>query len=172
MATVLICGSVFDGVADTLRERTEILIQDGWIMAMAESVIRPSLVEVIDLTRLTVIPQPIFPGLLPGRGESRELYLLVQSGIAALRVLQAATSSAAALMGRTDFGVLAPGKRANLIGVSGNPFEDISIVGKPSFVMVDGRIERRPSRRFVPRSADQLERRTLDRLAVRMQDIG
>jgi imidazolonepropionase-like amidohydrolase len=172
MATVLICGNVFDGVADTLRERTEILIQDGRITAMAESVARPSLVEVIDLTRLTILPQPILPGLLPGRDESRELFLLVQSGIAAVRVLQAATSSAAALMGRTDFGVLAPGKRANMIGVFGNPFEDISVVGKPSFVMVDGRIERRPSRRFVRGVNDHPERRSLDRLAVRMQDIG
>ena len=172
MATVLICGNVFDGAADTLRGRTEILIQDGWITAMAESVARPSLAEVIDLTRLTIMPQPVLPGLLPGRGESRELYLLVQSGIAAVRVLQAATSSAAALMGRTDCGVLAPGKRANLIGVSGNPFEDISVVGKPGFVMVDGRIERRPSRRFMPGSVDQPERRSLDRLALRMQDIG
>ena len=37
---------------------------------------------------------------------------------------------------------------------------------------VDGRIERRPSRRFVPVVNDHPERRSLDRLAVRMQDIG
>ncbi|HEX5167418.1 MAG TPA: amidohydrolase family protein [Thermomicrobiales bacterium] len=172
MATVLICGNVFDGVADTLRDRTEILIQDSWIVAMAESVIRPSLVEVIDLTRLTIMPRPIMRGLLPGREESRELYLLVQSGIAAVRVLQAATSSAAVLMGRPDLGVLAPGKRANMIGVFGDPFEDISVVGKPGFVMVDGRIERRPSRRSVPGVNGQPERRSLDRLVLKMQDLG
>ena len=172
MAMVLICGHVFDGVADIRLDRTEILIEDGWIADMARSVTRPSVVEVIDLTRLTIMPQPILPGLIPGRGESRELYRLVQSGIAAARVLQAATSSAAALMGRTDIGELAPGKRANLIGVSGDPFEDIGVVGKPGFVMLEGRIVRRPSRRFGPRADERPERRSLDRLAVRMQDIG
>ncbi|HYI15701.1 MAG TPA: hypothetical protein VEX37_09935 [Thermomicrobiales bacterium] len=172
MATVLICGSVFDGVADIQLARTEMLIEDGWISAIAPSVVRPSMVEVIDLTRLTVMPQPVLPGLLPGRDESRELFLLVQSGIAAVRVLQAATSSAAALMGRTDFGVLAPGKRANMIGVFGDPFEDISVVGKPGFIMLDGRIVRRPSRRSVPGMDGRPERRSLDRLAARMLDIG
>ncbi len=172
MATVLICGNVFDGVADTRLAGTEILVEDGWITAMGRSVTRPSMAEVIDLTQLTIMPQPILPGLIPGRDESRELYRLVQSGIAAVRVLQAATSSAAALMGRTDVGVLAPGKRANLIGVFGDPFEDISIVGKPGFVMSEGLIARRPSRRFVSGRDERPERRSLDRLAVRMQDIG
>jgi hypothetical protein len=67
--------------------------------------------------------------------------------------------------------VLAPGKRANVIGVAGNPFEDISIVGKPKFVMLDGRIVRRPSRRR-DLGIDRTERRLHDRIAIRARDIG
>ena len=172
MTTVLVCGNVFDGLSETRLARTEILIEDGRIVTMAPAVTRLSVAEVIDLSRFTIMPQLLLPGLIPGRTESRELYLLVQSGIAAVRVLQAATSAAAELMGRSDLGVLAPGKRANLIGVFGDPFEDISIVGKPSFVMLDGRIVRRPSRRLDLGRGDHPERRSLDRLALKAQDIG
>jgi imidazolonepropionase-like amidohydrolase len=171
MATLLVCGNVFDGVSDTLLSRTEILIVNGVIADVAPSVARPSMVEVIDLTRLTVMPQPLISGPLPGRGESRELFMMVESGIAAARVLLAATSASAELMGRTDIGVLAPGKRANLIGVVGDPFEDISVVGKPGFVMLDGRIVRRPSRRLDLRTGDHPERRSRDRLVLRARDI-
>lgn len=149
MATLLICGKVFDGVSDTLLDRTEILIEGRTISEMAVSVTRMSLAEVVDLTEYTVMPQMIVPGLIPRRDDWRELFLLVQSGVAAARVLRAATSASATLTGQPDLGSVAPGKVASLIGVGGNPLEDISVVRRPEFIMAEGRILRRPSRRPV-----------------------
>src|SRR5215204_1988426 len=100
MGIFLICGHVFDGVGDTLLGRTEILIEDDTIAAMGPTVPGTALVEIVDLTHHTVMPKLVAPGLVPLNGGWRELYLLVQSGIAAVRVLQAATSSAALLMGK------------------------------------------------------------------------
>jgi imidazolonepropionase-like amidohydrolase len=165
MAIVLICGNVFDGASDTLLARTEMLITGNVIAEMAMSVTRSSSAEVVDLTQHTVMPQLIVPGLVPHRVDWRELHLLVQSGVPAARVLQAATSAAAALMGRTDLGLLAPGKTASMIAVRGDPFEDITIVGQPDFIIADGRILRRSARRFVPWTVHPYQRRSLNVLS-------
>ncbi|MGO4572697.1 hypothetical protein [Microvirga sp. 2TAF3] len=46
--TVLICGKIFDGLGDTLRGPTEILIEDDAIAEVSESVGRPEGAPVID----------------------------------------------------------------------------------------------------------------------------
>ena len=53
-AVVLICGKVFDGVSDSLSGKTEILIQDKRITAIASSVKPPPGTQVIDLSDRTV----------------------------------------------------------------------------------------------------------------------
>lgn len=55
-----------------------------------------------------------------------ELQLLVNAGLSAVEALQAATSVAAEHWGLTDRGVIAPGKRADLILLSSNPLKDIN----------------------------------------------
>src|SRR5438309_7272220 len=55
-AVVLICGKVFDGVSDSLSGKTEILIQDKRITAIASSVEPPPGAQVIDLSDRTVSP--------------------------------------------------------------------------------------------------------------------
>ncbi len=55
-AIVLICGNVFDGVSDSLSGKTEILIQDKRITAIASSVKPPPGTQVIDLSDRTVSP--------------------------------------------------------------------------------------------------------------------
>ncbi|MGH7072202.1 MAG: amidohydrolase family protein [Acetobacteraceae bacterium] len=54
--TVLICGRLFDGLGEELREQTEILIEDGVITEVAGSVSRPGSARVIDLSDRTVTP--------------------------------------------------------------------------------------------------------------------
>lgn len=54
--TVLVCGKLFDGVGDSLRSPTEILIEDDTIAAISESVGRPADARVIDLSDRTVAP--------------------------------------------------------------------------------------------------------------------
>jgi imidazolonepropionase-like amidohydrolase len=54
----------------------------------------------------------------------RELGLMHESGMAAKDVLRSATASSAELMGlRDELGTLAPGKRADLVIVDGDPYE-------------------------------------------------
>jgi imidazolonepropionase-like amidohydrolase len=55
-ASVLVCGSVFDGVSEQLGGRTEILVRDGLISEIGHSVHRPDGAEVIDLSERTVSP--------------------------------------------------------------------------------------------------------------------
>ena len=61
------------------------------------------------------------PLRIPGFAEHRELRLLVDAGLSPIQAIHVATQSAAELLGENDRGVLAPGKLADLIVVSGNP---------------------------------------------------
>ena len=65
---------------------------------------------------------------------------MVANGIAPIRALRAATSVAAELLQHDDLGVLAPGKAADIVAVSGNPFKDITVMEKVNFVMKAGKV--------------------------------
>ncbi|MEV4252169.1 amidohydrolase family protein [Spirillospora sp. NPDC049652] len=73
----------------------------------------------------------------------REFPVLVESGLSPLRSLRAATSAAARVLGRDDLGRLAPGCRADLVAVAGDPFHDIDRMGDVRFVMKDGTVHLR-----------------------------
>lgn len=66
---------------------------------------------------------------------------MVRNGIAPLRALRAGTSVAAEML-ELNTGSIAVGKRADLVAMPGNPFEDISVTEKVSFVMKDGVVYR------------------------------
>jgi imidazolonepropionase-like amidohydrolase len=55
-------------------------------------------------------------------------------------VLKSATSVAAEALGRSDLGVIAPGKAADLLAVQGNPLQDIRALNAPVLVMSRGRV--------------------------------
>ncbi|MEV0117434.1 amidohydrolase family protein [Streptomyces sp. NPDC050844] len=61
-----------------------------------------------------------------GDGLHRELELLVQAGLSPLEALAAATSVTARHFGLTDRGRIAPGLRADLVLVDGDPARDIT----------------------------------------------
>ena len=65
------------------------------------------------------------PGTSHGASLHRELELLVRSGLTPQEALSSATSVPATLFHLDDRGVLAPGKRADLLLVKGDPTEDI-----------------------------------------------
>jgi imidazolonepropionase-like amidohydrolase len=60
-----------------------------------------------------------------GYTEQKELELMVAAGMTSSQVIVAATSRAAAFVGLTDRGTLAPGKRADLLVLDANPLDDI-----------------------------------------------
>jgi imidazolonepropionase-like amidohydrolase len=65
------------------------------------------------------------PFALHGIGLHRELELLVQAGLTPLEALTAATSTPARLFQLQDRGKIAPGLRADLVLINGDPTEDI-----------------------------------------------
>ena len=73
---------------------------------------------------------------------AHELTCLVEAGMTPMQAIVAATGDAAKCMGLdADIGSIAPGKRADLVLVEGNPLDDISILerGKAvKYVMKDG----------------------------------
>jgi tryptophan 2-monooxygenase len=58
-------------------------------------------------------------------------------------VLKSATSVAAEALGRSDLGVIAAGKVADLLAVHGDPLQDIRALTQPLLVVARGQIVRR-----------------------------
>ncbi|MDX1555280.1 MAG: amidohydrolase family protein [Xanthomonadales bacterium] len=79
-------------------------------------------------------------GVFSHADTGREFAALVSYGIEPAYALQMATVFAADLLGVEDRGVIAAGKRADLIAVDGNPLEDISEMEDVSFVMRGGQV--------------------------------
>jgi imidazolonepropionase-like amidohydrolase len=78
---------------------------------------------------------------LIGYGLIRELELYVQAGMTPMAAIQSATLVAARAMRLdADSGTIAPGKRADMILVDGNPLANISNLRKVTKVIADGRM--------------------------------
>lgn len=78
--------------------------------------------------------------LVPGLALHRELELLVDAGLTPLEALRAATSVPGRFLAPGDpSGVLAPGRRADLLLVDGNPLEDVGNIRRIAGVAVAGR---------------------------------
>jgi imidazolonepropionase-like amidohydrolase len=73
-----------------------------------------------------------------------EFELMVKHGMPAAAAIKAATLNAADLLGiAAQTGSIEPGKRADLIAVSGDPLSDITVLKRVSFVMKDGVVHKR-----------------------------
>ena len=60
-----------------------------------------------------------------------------------MAAIQAATSSAAEMLGRSgELSVVAPGAYADLVAVVGDPLKDVRELERVSFVMKDGKVFR------------------------------
>jgi imidazolonepropionase-like amidohydrolase len=77
---------------------------------------------------------------IPHGTNATELVALVQRGLTPAAVLRAATVTAAELIDVTDRGRLAPGLLADVIGVPGNPLEDITVTQRVRSVMKGGKV--------------------------------
>ncbi len=89
--------------------------------------------------RLLVGTDGGFTYLMPGFTIHDELEMFVQSGLTPEETLMAATSNAAEFLGQLDeFGVVAAGRRADLLLLDADPLEDVANVKQRAGVMVRG----------------------------------
>jgi imidazolonepropionase-like amidohydrolase len=75
----------------------------------------------------------------PGSSLHEELALLVQAGLSPLEALQAATRNAGKFLGLADTGTIEKGKRADLVLLDANPFDNIANIRKIRSVVLGGR---------------------------------
>jgi hypothetical protein len=79
--------------------------------------------------------------VVPGHSMHREMELAVQGGLTPLETIHLATLSAATAMGmQRESGSIAPGKRADLVIVDGDPAVRISDVRRVHAVVTEGRL--------------------------------
>jgi imidazolonepropionase-like amidohydrolase len=72
---------------------------------------------------------------------AKQFAFMVKYGMTAMQAIQAATSSAAALLGHSgEIGSIKAGKYADLIAVAGDPLSDVSLLENVRFVMKDGKV--------------------------------
>lgn len=76
---------------------------------------------------------------------AREFELMVAAGMTPAQAIEAATVSAATLLGLADeLGTIQPGKSADIIAVDGDPLQDVAALRRMAFVMRRGEIRRAP----------------------------
>jgi imidazolonepropionase-like amidohydrolase len=85
-----------------------------------------------------------------------EAKLMVDAGMPAIAVIRSVTSAAGALLdplcrpgakacAKSELGEIAPGKRADLIAVAGNPLQDITELERVTWVMKGGTVYKSPA---------------------------
>jgi imidazolonepropionase-like amidohydrolase len=80
-------------------------------------------------------------GVCPYGISGKQFAFMVRYGMSPMQAIQAATSSAAELLGHAnELGSIKPGKYADIIAVSGDPLQNISVLENVQFVMKDGKI--------------------------------
>jgi imidazolonepropionase-like amidohydrolase len=80
-------------------------------------------------------------GVCPYGISAKQFAFMVKYGMTPMQTIQAATSNAADLLGRSkEIGSIKPGKYADIIAVMGDPLTDIRLLESVQFVMKDGRI--------------------------------
>jgi hypothetical protein len=90
-------------------------------------------------TLLTGLDPTGIGGVVAGYGDQRGVELLVEAGLTPLEAIKVATANGAAFMGKSaSFGTLAPGLRADVVVVKGDPSKTIADIENVELVFKDG----------------------------------
>jgi len=80
-------------------------------------------------------------GSIPFGQNGKQFFYMVKYGLTPMQAIQSATTWAADVMNWSDrIGSLDPGKYADLIAVTSNPLDDITVLERVSFVMKGGQV--------------------------------
>jgi imidazolonepropionase-like amidohydrolase len=84
-------------------------------------------------------------GVCPYGTSGKQFAFMVKYGMTPMQAIQAATTNAADLLGHSkEVGSIKPGKSADLIAVSRDPLQDVSVLENVEFVMKDGAVYKSP----------------------------
>jgi imidazolonepropionase-like amidohydrolase len=119
------------------------LIEDrGWSVEMHEKIFKKARERGIVMGMGTDAVGTLLDQKYPGM-YFEEMEYFVQLGMSRLEAISAATRNGAIILGRErDLGTLEPGKLADLQVVDGDPLVSYAPLGKPSLVMVGGKVLR------------------------------
>jgi imidazolonepropionase-like amidohydrolase len=114
-------------------------VEEGWRSTMRHYDYVMKTLQDSGARLLTGTDMPLL-GIQPGSLTHRNLQAFVRAGLTPYQALVIATRNAAAYLGIADsVGTIAPGKRADLVLLDGNPLQDIRHVGDVAGVMIGGR---------------------------------
>ena len=89
-------------------------------------------------------------GVYPHGDNAKEFAYLVEAGMPAMAAIRAATVNAARLLRHErEIGRVAPGYRADIVAVEGDPLADVTLLQHIGFVMKDGAVVRQSGRAVI-----------------------
>ena len=81
-------------------------------------------------------------GVMPHGQVGKQFRTMVDYGMTPLQAIQAATRNAAEALGRSDVGILAPGRFGDIVAVTGDPTRDVTLLERPDAVIKGGKLAR------------------------------
>jgi len=136
--------SEFEPSVAWLPPQLAIILNNSGVPENREARSAASLQAALDTTRiLHDAGVPILAGsdqVVPGFSVHRELELLVRAGFTPLDAIRSATTIPAKIFGISDVGVIAPGKRADLVILDANPLDDIRNISRVHLVVAEGKM--------------------------------
>lgn len=81
-------------------------------------------------------------GIYPHGDNAKQFAVMVRYGMTPTQAIQSATINAADALGRSDIGAIETGRFADIVAVSGNPAQDVTLLERVAFVMKGGVVEK------------------------------
>lgn len=130
-----------DTLIDLMLERGTVYTPTLWMTDAMHPDARANVKKVADAGVNIALGSDTFSGKgLYGRNSRQEAELMVAAGLTPMQSLSAATSGAALQCDRPDLGEVAPGKRADLILLGGDPTDNVTNLRQLRLTMLDGEI--------------------------------
>ncbi|HWW60528.1 MAG TPA: amidohydrolase family protein, partial [Thermoanaerobaculia bacterium] len=139
-------GFITARLAKKMKQKRIFLVPTLYRLELAKSPMRDALEKSFVDALAAGVPVALGTDatVIPHGDNARELATLVRLGMSPIEAIRAATTNAATLLGRNDIGVLAKGKRADIIAVDADPLRDVTALQHVTFVMKDGKVHLKP----------------------------